>query len=177
VVAIGAQVAGHCCPTNFSRQPLKQDGYEPVLTRSRWCLLKRPEHLTDTQRLKLAELLRYNLKVVRAYLLKEDLQPFWNYVSPCWAGRFLDNWCNKVMRSRLEPMKKVARSLRSHRPLLLNWFRAKKLISAAAAEGLNNKLKVTTRKSYGFRTLKAAEVALYHALGKLPEPEFTHRFC
>jgi len=80
------------------------------------------------------------------------------------------------MCSRLEPMKKIARSLRSHRVLILNWFRAKGTISAGPVEGLNNKLKVTLRKAYGFRTLEATQVALYHALGKLPEPNFTHRF-
>jgi transposase len=36
---------------------------------------------------------------------------------------------------------------------------------------------VVTRRSYGFRTYKAMEMALYHNLGKLPEPESTHRFC
>ena len=70
-------------------------------------------------------LLRSNLRSVRAYLLKEDLQRFWRYVSPYWAGVFLDRWCTRVMRSRLEPMKKVARMLRSHRELILNWFRAR----------------------------------------------------
>jgi transposase len=74
-------------------------------------------------------------------------------------------------------MKKVARMLRSHRELLLNWFRAKKAISSGSMEGLNNKLKLITRKSYGFRTFKVAEIALYHTLGELPEPECTHRFC
>jgi hypothetical protein len=42
-----------------------------------------------------------------------------------WAGGFLDYWCFRALRSRLEPMKKVARMLRAHEPLLLNWFRAK----------------------------------------------------
>jgi transposase len=81
------------------------------------------------------------------------------------------------MRSRLEPMKKVAHMLRSHRELMLNWFRAKGLISSGAVEGFNNKAKLTTRKAYGFRTFKAAEAALYHRLVALPEPEVTHRFC
>ena len=123
------------------------------------------------------DLLSYNLRTVRAYLLKEDFQFFWEYISPEWAGKFLDRWCQRAMRSQIDPMKKVARMLRSHRELLLNWFRAKKAISSGAIEGLNNKLKLTTRKSYGFRTLRAAEVALYHTLGNLPEPECTHRFC
>ena len=74
-------------------------------------------------------------------------------------------------------MKKVARMLRAHEPLLLNWFRAKGEISSGAVEGLNNKIRVVTRRSYGFRTFEAMKVALYQNLGRLPEPETTHRFC
>src|SRR5438067_9671140 len=77
------------------------------------------------------------------------------------------------MRSRIEPMKKIARSLRQHRELILNYFRAQKLLSSGVVEGLNNKAKVTMRKSYGFRTFRCLELALYHSLGKLPEPEST----
>lgn len=156
---------------------LKAKGYNPVLKRSRWLLLKRPENLTLAQESKLADLLRYNLRSVRSYLLKEDFQLFWEYVSPAWAGRFLDGWCTRTMRSRLEPMKKVARMLRAHRELLLNWFRAKGTISGGTVEGFNNKARLTTRKAFGFRTFRAIEVALYHTLGSLPEPESTHRFC
>jgi transposase len=49
---------------------------------------------------------------VRAYLLKEDFQQLWEYAAPSWAGKFLDEWCCQVMRSRIEPMKKIARTLR-----------------------------------------------------------------
>lgn len=156
---------------------LKAKGYEPVLSKTRWLLLKRPENLTDKQEMKLAELLRYNLQSIRAYLLKEEFQLFWSYVSPYWAGRFLDRWCTKTMRSKIEPMKKVAKMLRTHRGLLLNWFRAKGQLSSGVVEGFNAKAKLTSRKSFGFRTFHGAEIALYHALGALPEPEFTHRFC
>ena len=141
------------------------------------CLLKRPENLTEKQEAKLKDLLQYNLKSVRAYLLKEDFNGFWDYVSPTWAGKFLDRWCTRTMRSKIEPMKKVAKTLRKHKPLILNWFRAKKAFSSGVVEGLNNKAKVTTRKSYGFRTVHGAEIALYHALGNLPAPPMAHRFC
>ena len=136
---------------------LKRDGYEPVLKQSRWCLLKRPENLTDKQTVKLAELLKYNLRTVRAYLLREDFQRFWNTSSRAGPGSSCDEWCTRTMRSRLEPMKKVARTLRGHRPLILNWFRARGTISSGAVEGLNNKVKLTTRKSYGFRTSEVAK--------------------
>jgi transposase len=155
---------------------LAQDGYEPVLKRTRWCVLKRKTNLTGKQRFRLRELLRYNLKTARAYLLKEDFQQFWEYQSATWAGKYLDGWCQQVMRSRIQPMKKIAMTMRSHRELLLNYFRAKRRLSSGVVEGLNNKAKLTMRKSYGFRTFRITEIALYHALGKLPEPKVAHRF-
>src|SRR5215472_15089334 len=113
---------------------MAQAGLEPVLKKTRWCLLKRKENLTGKQKFRLRDLLRYNLKTVRAYLLKEEFQQLWDYDSAAWAGKFLDEWCRQTMRSRIEPMKKIARSLR------------------------------------------VLELALYHSLGKLPEPELTHDF-
>lgn len=156
---------------------LARDGYEPILKHSRWCLLKRRENLTEKQTVKLSELLKYNLQAVRAHLLREDFQRFWHYTSPAWAGKFLDEWCNRAMRSKLEPMKKVAASLRAHRELLLNWFRAHGEISSGVVEGFNNKAKLTSRKSYGFRSTEVLEIALFHSLAALPEPNFTHKFC
>lgn len=155
---------------------MAREGFVPVLKKSRWLLLKREENLKTEQRFRLRDLLRYNLKTVRAYLLKEAFQQLWDYNSPVWAGKFLDQWCRQVMRSRIEPMKKIARSMRQHRELILNYFRAQKLFSSGVVEGLNNKAKVTMRKSYGFRTFHVLELALYHSLGKLPEPESTHEF-
>lgn len=155
---------------------LQADGYEPVLKGARWLLLKRPENLSDKQSIRLGELLQYNLKSVRSHLMKEDFQRLWGYHSPACAERFLEEWCTRALRSRIEPMKKLARSFRQKRKLILNWFHAGGTISAGIVEGFNNKLKLTTRKSYGFRTQEAYETALYHTLGALPEPKFTHEF-
>ncbi len=156
---------------------LKARGKQAILTGSRWCLLKRPENCTEKQAVKLKELVSINLKTVRAYLLKEDFQQFWNYKRAGWAAKCLDQWCKRTMRSRIEPMKKIAKMLRSHRSLILNWFRAKELIALGAVEGLNNKAKVTTKKAYGFKSFEVIKLALYHTLGKLPEPVDTHKFC
>jgi len=73
-------------------------------------------------------------------------------------------------------MKKVARMLRRHKELMLNWFRAKKEFSSGVVEGLNAKAKLTTRKAYGFKNFKTLELALYHNLGVLPQPIVTHEF-
>lgn len=156
---------------------LKAKGQEPLLTGSRWCLLKRPENLTDKQVVKLRDLLAINLKTVRAYLLKEDFQHFWTYKSATWAAKFLDDWCERTMRSRLKPMKKVVKMLRTHREPLLNWFRCRGHVALGAVEGFNNKAKVTTRKAYGFKSFDILRIALFHTLGDLPEPNVTHRFC
>ncbi len=147
------------------------------LKRMRWALLRRGSRVRGQAKQRLCGLLRANLATGRAWMLKETFRDFWRYRSVTWAGAFLSVWTERALRSRLEPMKKVARMLRAHQELLMNWFRAKGEISAGAVEGLNNKIRVVTRRSYGFRTYPAMEIALYHNLGRLPEPPSTHRFC
>jgi transposase len=155
----------------------KANGQENVLNRGRWLLLKRPENLSEKQTIRLGELLKLNLASIKGYLLREDFQRFWEYQRPDFAGKFLDNWVTRALQTDLEPMKKVARMLRSHKPLILNWFKAKGQLSSGAVEGMNLKAKLTMRKAFGFKTLKCLEIALYHTLGALPEPEYHHRFC
>ena len=156
---------------------LKHDGYEPVLKRSRWCFLNRPANLTDKQTVKLAEVLKYNLRTVRAYLLREEFQRFWEYKSPSMgrevsgrmdgpgdavqAGADEEGCPDDTQSSALDPELVPCRGQ----------------VSAGAVEGLNNKVKLVTRKSYGFRTAHVAKLALLHNLGNLPEPKRTHRFC
>ena len=148
----------------------------PMLKHTRWCLLKRPDNLTETQSVRLRELLRLNLRTVSTYQLKEDFQWFWEYRCPHVAMQFLDEWCGTVFRSRLKPMKHVARMLRHHQPLIHNWLVAQGTVSRGIVEGFNNKAKLTNKNVYGFRELKMLEIALNHELGNLPAPQFTHRF-
>ena len=146
------------------------------LKKMRWKLLRRGRRVRGQARIKLLGLLKSKMATGRAWDLKECFDHFWRYKSISWARGFLDCWTGRALRSRLEPMKRVARMLRKHEELLLNWFKAKGEVSSGAVEGLNNKIRVVTRRSYGFRTYKAMELALYHNLGRLPEPETTHRF-
>jgi len=101
--------------------PHKERRARPVLKKSRWLLLKRSENLKDEQHFRLRDLLRYNLKTVRAYLLKEAFQQLWDYNRP--PGRQVPSTtgADRLLRSRIEPMKKIARSLRQHRELILNY--------------------------------------------------------
>jgi transposase len=158
--------------TRLKGQPLARR-----LKKMRWKLLRKGSTVRGRAKVKLEGLLASKLATGRAWDLKEAFQHFWTYRSPAWAGGFLDYWTQRAMRSRLEPLKKVARMLRSHEALILNWFKARGEVATGATEGLNNKIRVVTRRAYGFRTYKAMEIALYHNLGKLPEPQFTHEFC
>jgi transposase len=101
---------------------MKADGYEEVLKNSRWSLLKRRSNLTTKQTVKLRELLKYNLRTVKAYLMREDFNRFWTYTSSTWASKFLREWCERANRSRIEPMQKLANTLIKHESLLLKFF-------------------------------------------------------
>jgi transposase len=155
----------------------KAQNLENVLERGRWLLLKRPDNLSDKQTARLGDLLKLNLSSIKAYLMREDFQRFWEYKQVRFADRFLENWVTRSLQTNLEPMKKVAKMLRNHKPLILNWFKAKGQLSCGAVEGLNLKAKLTIRKAYGFKSLGCLQIALYHTLGNLPEPLCHLRFC
>jgi transposase len=147
------------------------------LKQTRWLLLKPRARVRGKARARLDAVIHSKLKTARAWSLKEAFAHFWTYHHPRWAEAFLAAWITRALRSRLPPMRRVAQTFRDHQPLILNWFAWDKAFSSAAVEGLNNKARVVTRRSYGFRSFPVLEVALYHTLGKLPEPELTHRFC
>ena len=155
---------------------LRQAGYEDLLKNSKYCFLKNESNLTNKQQLKLKDILQYDLKSVRAYLLKESFQLFWIYSSPYWAQWYLNKWCARAMRSKLEPIKKFVKTMRRHEALMMNWFKAKKAYSSGTVEGLNRKVNLVTRKAYGYRSYDVLKIALFHTMGHLPEPKMTHRF-
>jgi len=155
---------------------LKEDGFEHILKKSRWCLLKRKENQSASQLARLKELLKYNLKSIKCMLLRDSFQKFWQYRSPYWAEVFFKQWMLKVKNSNLDEMKKVASTLERHYELIFNYFKTEERFSMGIIEGFNNKAKLAMRKAYGFKQFRTIQVALYHQLGKLPEPILTHKF-
>ncbi len=123
-------------------------------------------------------MLQLNLMTTKAYLLKEEFDNLWEYQDACDAQAFMHKWIEEVYKvNQLRHLEIFSRSLLRHEQLILNYFKTGKRFSSGVVEGLNNKVKVTLRKSYGFRTQKYQKYALYHVLGKLPVPELTHKFC
>jgi len=150
-------------------------GYQ-ALKGAKYSLLKRPENLTEGQNLKLSEVLKRCSKSTRAYRLKEEFGYFWEFSIPEQAAWYLRKWGTRAKLSRLEPMKQFVEMLRRHEELVMNWFKAGKGYSSGAVEGLNRKVNLITRKSYGFKSFEILKTMLYHTLGNLPERKFTHRF-
>jgi len=146
------------------------------LKKMRWILLSRKTRVLGKAREKLNRLLSGRLQTGKAYILKEAFGHFWDYRSVTWAGAFMRAWIQRAKRSRIAPMIKVANMIEAHEGLILNWIRARREVFTGATEGLNNKARVVTRRSYGFRTFHIMELALYHTLGQLPEPAVTHEF-
>lgn len=145
-----------------------------VLKGTKYIWLKNPENLTDKQRTRLGELEKLNLKINRAYLLKESFKKVYEYTSAGCAEKYLEWWCRRAMRSRLEPIKDFVRMLRRYWKNVITYF--KESITNAMVEGLNRKAKVITARSYGFKSDKVFSLAMYHGLAGLPIPETIHKF-
>lgn len=135
---------------------------------TRWLLLKNPWNLTDHQKERLSTLVRWNTPIVRAWYLKEAFQLFWEYKQPARAQQHLGKWMRAAMRSRLEPFKKFVRMLRSHMDGVLAWTRTR--LSNGAVEGMNNKIKSISHRSFGFRSAANFIAAIYHCCARLPLP-------
>ncbi len=106
-----------------------------------------------------------NLKVARAWALKEHFRPFWDYRSKGWAKRYFERWYSWGIRSRLEPVKKVARMLKAHEEGLLNYFDHR--ISNAVAEGLNSRIQTVKSNARGYRSFEGFRTSILFYCGKL----------
>ena len=135
---------------------------------TRWLLLKNPWNLNASQKERLSTLVRWNAPLVRAYYLKEAFRLFWDYKQPKRAQAHLAKWMFSAMRARLEPFKKFVRMLRSHLDGVLPWTTIR--LSNGAVEGMNNKIKSISHRSFGFRTAKNFIAAIYHCCAQLPLP-------
>lgn len=135
---------------------------------TRWLLLKNPWNLNDQQQERLSTLVRWNSPLVRAWYLKESFQLFWGYQQAWRAKQHLLKWMNSAMRSRLEPFKKFVGMLRSHLDGVLAWTKTR--LSNGAVEGMNNKIKSISHRSFGFRSAQNFIAAIYHCCARLPLP-------
>lgn len=161
---------------NVRRQEVndKSTEHKEVLAGTRYIWLKNPWNLTDKQKASLSFLETLNLKINRAYLLKESFRDFWQSATKEVAVRFMNQWFLWAMESKIKPIQDFALLLKRHEANILTYFDMP--ISNGAVEGLNNKAKVISHRAYGFRSAKNYILNLYHCMGDLPMPTTLHRF-
>lgn len=125
----------------------------------RWALLKAPEKLTERQRLMLSEIQTTNRPLYRAYLLKEQLRALYQLQNPADAPAHLKAWLAWASRSKLKPFTRLARTLRRYRDGILAAIRLR--LTNARLEGLHNKIRLLSHRSYGFHTPQALIALIY----------------
>ncbi len=140
----------------------------PDFKRTRFLWLKNPANLHRDERTRLSGLLRLNVPIVKAYLLKEDLRRFWGYRYSAWATAHLRQWLWRASHSRLAPMKALAKTIRTHREGIQAWTKLR--LTNGALEGMNNKVKAISHRAFGFRTTWTYMANIYHCCAGLPLP-------
>jgi len=125
----------------------------------RWALLHNPWNATPAQQERLSVLPQQNKILYRAYLLKEALADIYRrlYTLP-WARRRFIEWLSWALRSRLEPFRKVARTLKRCFEGVLAYFETG--YTTSRAEGLNTKARLATRQAYGFHSADAVRAMI-----------------
>lgn len=143
---------------------LSQAGDER-LKGSRQLWLYDPVNLDDARQESFADLAAENLKTSRAWMHKENFRDFWAQESR-WDGEgYFKQWYGSAIRSRLTPIKKVAKSLKEHLEGLLSYFAHR--ITNAATEALNGRIAALKANARGFRSFEHYRTRILFFLGQL----------
>jgi transposase len=139
--------------------------HRPELKYSRYLWLMNERRLSIEQGLSLEALCRMNLKTARAYRIRLAFQEIYNCPSRDWGELVLDRWYSWAIRSRLEPIKKVARTVKRHRDGILRWFDSK--IANGLIEAINSLVQPAKAKARGYRSLRNLIAITYLIAGKI----------
>lgn len=137
----------------------------PELKGSRYVWLKNEANLSAEGRATLAALSRLHLKTARAYQLRLAFQEVYAQHSRDWAELMLDRWDSWAIRSRIEPIKAVARTIRRHWDGILAWFDSR--IANGLVEGINSLIQAAKAKARGYRNRETLKAITYLIAGKL----------
>jgi len=138
---------------------------DDTLAGTRWLWLYGQENLPEGQRPAFEALKSAHLHTARAWALKETLRNLWLYKSEAWANKHFQRWYGWAVRSRLEPVKKVARMLKRRLANILTYCKSR--LSNGPLEGLNNKIQGLVKKAYGYRNKQRFINDIYFHCGGL----------
>jgi transposase len=117
----------------------------------KYTLLSHRENLSTDGRKALKTLLTVNKRLNTAYVLKEQFGQLWDYQSETWARKFFDNWKASLKWQRLKPYEKFTEMIERHWDGIATFCKSENKVSLGFVEGLNNKIRVIQRRSYGLK--------------------------
>jgi len=138
----------------------------PLLKRSRYIWLKNPENLTAEQKMKMKTLRFENLKTAKVYQMKLTFQDIYRHIKePKAAEEAIKKWLSWAVRSRIEPIKKFAETVKSHWDGILRYFHSR--ITSGTMEGINSRIQEIKRRARGFRNINNFIAMIYLETAKL----------
>lgn len=143
---------------------LKQEGDERLM-RSKYLWLTTPANLEGARAERFATLQKQQLKTTRAWGIKDYFQWFWLEEDKESGKAFFDHWYSGAIRSRLEPIKKVAKMLKGRINNILTWFKHR--ITNATSEGFNSRIQNIKSNARGFRNFDNYRTRILFFCGKL----------
>lgn len=134
----------------------------------RYTLLSHKANLDLDGRRSLGLLLKANKRLSKAYVLKETFGQLWDYRNPTWARKFFENWKSQLKWSRLEPYQRFAELVERHWEGIISYCRPDHKVSLGFMEGLNNKIRVIQRRSYGIRDMEYLRLKVLTSFIEVP---------
>ena len=140
---------------------------DPSLKGLRWTLLKDRDRLSDQGRADLDELVARaaTKRTARAWLYREHLREILDRKQINVASAMLKQWCTNVLRSKVEPMKDVARMIRKHFDGIVAWAQTRQ--TNGFIEALNGLFQAAKRKARGYTRFETMRTVLFLIAGKL----------
>jgi transposase len=146
-----------------------------ILKGTRYLWLWSHENIPEWRREEFEHLRNSDLKVCRAWALKENLRHMWKYRSKGWMRRYFNSWYKWAVHSQLKPMVKAAKTLKRHLDNIVTY--ATHHITNALGESLNGKIEKVKRMAFGFRNREHYRMSIYFHCGGLElcpiKPNFT----
>ena len=134
----------------------------------RWLLYRHFSNRSKKDSRILNALKKGNRRIHRAWVLKDEFEHFWDYKAPWAAEKFLKGWITTALKSRLEPIQKIAKTIRRHKDRIITFIETR--LTNAVSEGLNRIIKIIKNRASGFRTLQAFEDMIFLTVGDVDIP-------
>jgi len=143
-----------------------------ILKHSRFLWLRNPERMDEARWRRFSGLRNANLKTARAWAIRQEAMGLWNYRVRGWGRKAWMRWYGWAIRSRLEPVKKVARMIKTHLEGILNAIVHR--VTNAGAESMNARIQELKRRACGYRNTERMKNAIYFHFGGLDMSPATH---